>query len=123
MVKIRYSGKHPYRHKPLTSGWFRISAKSTFEIEEKEAERLLKSGPHFQLADNKISKTESVPEPKTLSKPSTAVEEKVDEKEEAPKEQKPEKKEKVLKAKPKAKKPKSKKDKLRKKLQSKRSKK
>lgn len=104
MVKIKYQGLRPVRHRIIRGRTISISPGTTIDVSEEDAKVLLSKGAAFQLADSKISKIDSVPEPKTLSKPSTAVEEKVDEKEEAPKEQKPEKKEKVLKAKPKAKK-------------------
>ena len=119
MVKIRYAGVSPYRHRTLRGGFIKVNPGTVVDIRtEEEAERLLSAGSAFQKADT-VTKVKGVEELNVLSKPSKTV----DEKEEAPEEQKPEKKEKVLKAKPKAKKPKSKKDKLRKKLQSKRSKK
>ena len=119
MVKIRYTGSSPYRHRILTGGFIKINPGTVVNIvPESEAQRLLAAGEAFQKADT-VTKVKGVEELNVLSKPSKTV----DEKEEAPEEQKPEKKEKVLKAKPKAKKPKLKKDKLRKKLQSKRSKK
>ena len=118
MVKIKYQGIGPIRYRVIGSRTIGISPGTTIDLPEQDAKVLLESET-FQLANSKISKVESFPEPKTLSRPSKTV----DEKEEAPEKQKPEKKEKVLKAKPKAKKPKLKKDKLRKKLQSKRAKK
>ena len=131
MVKIKYQGLRPVRHRIIRGRTISISPGTTIDVSEEDAKVLLSKGAAFQLADSKISKIDSVPEPKTLSKSSKTVDvcNKYDsetcqcEKEKTPEEQKPEKKEKVLKAKPKAKKPnRLKKDKLRKKLASKRKK-
>ena len=123
MVKIRFKGNKPFWYRTLGGSRIAFQPNGTAEVNDsKEVARLLQEN-YFVLADGGVGKTDTVPQPKTLSRPTPTIENKVDEKEEAPKEQKPEKKEKVLKAKPKAKKPKLKKDKLRKKLQSKRSKK
>ena len=92
MVKIKYQGVRPVRHRIIRGRIISISPGTTIDLPEEDAKVLLSKGAAFQLADSKISKIESVPEPKTLSKPSKTI----DEKEEAPEEQKPEKKEKVL---------------------------
>tara|TARA_R100000458_G_scaffold13999_1_gene11813 strand:+ start:689 stop:1060 length:372 start_codon:yes stop_codon:yes gene_type:complete len=123
MVKIRFKGNKPFWYRTLGGSRIAFQPNGTAEVNDSEEVARLLQENYFVLADGGVGKTDTVPQPKTLSRPTPTIENKVDEKEEAPEEQKPEKKEKVLKAKPKAKKPKLKKDKLRKKLQSKRTKK
>ena len=123
MVKIRFKGNKPFWYRTLGGSRIAFQPNGTAEVNDSEEVARLLQENYFVLADGAVGKTDTVPQPKTLSRPTPTIENKVDEKEEAPEEQKPEKKEKVLKAKPKAKKPKLKKDKLRKKLQSKRTKK
>jgi hypothetical protein len=118
MAKIKFTGQKPIWLRSINGAVLRFQPQQVTDVKDEEDVKKLLQESVFELP-GKIGKTEAVPEPKTLSRPSKTL----DEKEEAPEEQKPEKKEKVLKAKPKAKKPKLKKDKLRKKLQSKRTKK